>query len=81
VRRVKKLHEGRPHVVDHLINGDIHLVVNTPMGGESHLDDAEIRTTALKLDIPCITTLSGARRRSRASPGCAKGCTPCRCRS
>ena len=60
VEAVKKLAEGRPHVVDHLINGEVALIVNTPLGGESHLDDMEIRTTALKLDIPCITTLSGA---------------------
>ncbi|HEX2224152.1 MAG TPA: carbamoyl-phosphate synthase large subunit [Thermoanaerobaculia bacterium] len=60
VRTVQKVHEGRPHVVDHLINGEISLVVNTPLGRESHEDDGEIRRTALKHDIPCITTLSGA---------------------
>jgi carbamoyl-phosphate synthase large subunit len=60
VRPVNKVHEARPHVSDHLINGDIHLIVNTPMGRESFEDDAHIRTTALRLDIPCITTLSGA---------------------
>jgi carbamoyl-phosphate synthase large subunit len=54
------VHEGRPHVVDHLINREIDLVVNTPLGRESHEDDASIRQTALKYDIPCITTLSGA---------------------
>jgi len=35
-------------------------VINTPYGRESHVDDAVIRTTALRYDIPCITTLSGA---------------------
>jgi carbamoyl-phosphate synthase large subunit len=60
VRRINKVHEGRPHVVDHLINRDINLVVNTPLGRESHEDDAAIRQTALKYDIPCVTTLSGA---------------------
>jgi carbamoyl-phosphate synthase large subunit len=60
VRPVLKVHEGRPHVVDELINGTIHLVVNTPLGRESHEDDAEIRRTAIKHDVPCITTLSGA---------------------
>jgi carbamoyl-phosphate synthase large subunit len=60
VERVRKVAEGRPHVVDMMLNGDIDLIVNTPLGGESFLDDREIRTTALKLDIPCITTLSGA---------------------
>jgi carbamoyl-phosphate synthase large subunit len=60
VERALKVHEGRPHVVDHLINGDIDLVVNTPLGRASHDDDAEIRRTALKYGVPCVTTLSGA---------------------
>ncbi len=60
VRRINKVHEGRPHIVDHLINREIDLVVNTPLGRESREDDAFIRQTALKYDIPCITTLSGA---------------------
>ena len=60
VETVNKLPEGRPHVVDHLINGDIDLVVNTPLGRESHQDDSIIRQTALRHRIPCITTLSGA---------------------
>ena len=60
VEPVLKVHEGRPHVVDRMINGEIALVVNTPLGRESHEDDTVIRTTALKYDIPCITTLSGA---------------------
>ncbi|MEM9556654.1 MAG: carbamoyl-phosphate synthase large subunit [Acidobacteriota bacterium] len=60
VERVRKVHEGHPNVVDTMINGGIHLVINTPLGRESHRDDAYIRTTALKYDIPCITTLSGA---------------------
>jgi len=58
---VLKVHEGRPNVVDHLINGEIDLVVNTPIGPDSHVDDAYIRQTALKHGVPCITTLSGAR--------------------
>ncbi len=57
---VRKVHEGRPHVVDDLGAGKIDLVINTPMGQASYLDDAIIRQTALKHDIPCITTLSGA---------------------
>jgi carbamoyl-phosphate synthase large subunit len=66
VRPVLKVHEGRPHVVDELINGTIHLVVNTPLGRESHEDDAEIRRTAIKHEVPCITTLSGAMAAAEA---------------
>jgi carbamoyl-phosphate synthase large subunit len=61
VKRVNKVHEGRPNVVDHLINREIDLVFNTPLGQVSHEDDALIRQSALKFDIPCITTISGAR--------------------
>jgi carbamoyl-phosphate synthase large subunit len=57
---VQKVHEGQPNIVDALEGGSIDLVINTPLGQESHIDDAVIRQTALKQDIPCITTLSGA---------------------
>ena len=59
--KVNKVHGERPHVADRLIDREIDLVVNTPLGRESHEDDAFIRQIALKYDIPCITTLSGAR--------------------
>jgi carbamoyl-phosphate synthase large subunit len=60
IERVHKVYEGRPHVVDLLVDRKIDLIVNTPLGRASHEDDALIRQTALKYDIPCITTLSGA---------------------
>ncbi len=60
IERVLKVHEGRPSVVDRLISREIDLVINTPLGRESHEDDEVIRQTALKYDIPCITTLAGA---------------------
>ncbi|MCB1034985.1 MAG: carbamoyl-phosphate synthase large subunit, partial [Acidobacteria bacterium] len=60
VDQVAKVHEERPHIVDRMINGEIALVVNTPLGRDSQIDDRVIRQTALKYGIPCITTLSGA---------------------
>ncbi|MFN7943373.1 MAG: carbamoyl-phosphate synthase large subunit [Thermoanaerobaculia bacterium] len=60
VRRINKVHEGRPHVVDALINREIQLVVNTPSGRDSHYDDREIRRISVRYDVPCITNLSGA---------------------
>jgi carbamoyl-phosphate synthase large subunit len=60
VERVQKIWEGRPHIVDLLLDRKIDIVVNTPLGHASHVDDTMIRKTALKYDIPCITTLSGA---------------------
>jgi len=60
VDRVLKIHEGRPHVADRIINGEVDLVINTPLGREPHADDTQIRLTALRHAVPVITTLSGA---------------------
>jgi len=60
VNIVYKLKEGRPNIVDKMINGEIQLIINTPLGREAFLDDSIIRKTAMKYRIPCITTLSGA---------------------
>ncbi|HKC24148.1 MAG TPA: carbamoyl-phosphate synthase large subunit, partial [Thermoanaerobaculia bacterium] len=57
---VLKVNEGRPNVVDRMINSEIDLVVNTPLGKESFYDEVAIRRTALERDIPCLTTLSAA---------------------
>ena len=57
---VLKVAEGRPNIVDRLINGEVDLVVNTPLGRESFYDEVAIRRTALERDIPCLTTLSAA---------------------
>ena len=70
---VKKVAEGRPHIVDLLINGDVDVVINTPLGGEAYLDDKEIRTTALRFGIPCITTISGALAAAAAVRALLKG--------
>jgi carbamoyl-phosphate synthase large subunit len=58
--RVFKVNEGSPNAVDRMEAGEIQLVVNTPLGGESHYDEAAIRAAALRLQIPCLTTLSAA---------------------
>ncbi len=57
---VLKVNEGRPNVVDRMINGEIHLVVNTPLGRDSFYDEVAIRRNALERDIPCLTTLTAA---------------------
>jgi carbamoyl-phosphate synthase large subunit len=58
--------EGRPHIVDALKNGEVHLVFNTTEGAQSIRDSRSIRTTALAQKIPCITTATGARSTVRA---------------
>jgi carbamoyl-phosphate synthase large subunit len=61
VSLVWKVHEGpRPHVVDRMINREVTLVINTPLGKSAFVDDTYIRKNALQLGIPCITTLSAA---------------------
>jgi carbamoyl-phosphate synthase large subunit len=58
--RIHKLGQGRPDVLDALKNGEIHLIVNTPVGKGAHTDEGRIRQEALGKRIPIITTLSGA---------------------
>ncbi len=56
-----KVHENeRPNIVDRLINGEVSLVINTPLGKKSFYDDAYIRRAALQYGIPCLTTLTAA---------------------
>jgi carbamoyl-phosphate synthase large subunit len=56
-----KVHENeRPNIVDRMINREVTLVINTPLGRSAFYDDTYIRRTALQLGIPCITTLSAA---------------------
>ncbi len=57
---VFKVNEGRPNVVDRIKNGDIKVVVNTPLGFESRFDEYAIGWTAVQYKIPFITTLSAA---------------------
>ncbi len=61
VERVNKVAEGRPHIVDAMKNGDVHLVFNTTEGAQSYRDSYSIRRTALTQGIPYYTTVSGAR--------------------
>ena len=60
VEVVFKINEGRPHVGDRLLNHEIDLVVNTPLGRESFFDDIAVRRIAMTLGVPCVTTLTGA---------------------
>jgi len=55
-----KVNEGRPNVSDHIVNREIHLVINTPLGHASYFDEKAIRTTATQRGVPLVTTLSGA---------------------
>ena len=73
VRRINKVLEGQPHIVDALINGEVHLIFNTTETAQSIEDSRSIRTTALQRRIPCITTLSGSRACVRAIEALRRG--------
>jgi carbamoyl-phosphate synthase large subunit len=64
--RVLKVHEGRPNAIDLLVSGQIHLLINTPLGKLSQQDDYAIRRAALQHRVPYTTTLSGASAASDA---------------
>ncbi len=56
-----KVGEGRPNVVDEILNDNIQLVINTPEGPQSRFDEEAIGKTSVMKNILTITTLSGAR--------------------
>jgi carbamoyl-phosphate synthase large subunit len=58
--QIKKLHEGRPNIVDAIKNKDIHLIINTPAGRSSKYDDSYIRKTAIQYKVPYITSMAAA---------------------
>ncbi len=61
VREVFKVHEGRPHVADLIDNGEIQMVINTPLGRASEYDEQAIRERAVAMSVPVVTTLAGAQ--------------------
>ncbi|MDE7271065.1 MAG: carbamoyl-phosphate synthase large subunit [Acetatifactor sp.] len=58
---VKKLYEGRPNVLDLITNGEIDLIINSPVGNDSVHDDSYLRKAAIKAKIPYMTTIAAAR--------------------
>ena len=58
--RVFKVSEGRPHAIDLMVNGEIQLLINTPLGKSSQRDDYTMRQAAVANRVPYTTTLSGA---------------------
>jgi carbamoyl-phosphate synthase large subunit len=57
---ILKMHEGRPNIVDAIKNGEIQLIINTPVGKLSKYDDSYIRKAAIKYKVPYITTAAAA---------------------
>jgi carbamoyl-phosphate synthase large subunit len=61
VRPVLKVHEGRPNGIDLVVNGDVQLLINTPMGKHAQADDYKLRQAAIARRVAYTTTLSAAR--------------------
>lgn len=59
--KIKKIHEGRPNIVDAIKNKNIHLIINTPVGRDSKYDDSYIRIMAIQYKVPYITSIAAAR--------------------
>jgi carbamoyl-phosphate synthase large subunit len=66
VRRINKIGEGSPHVVDLIREHHCDLVINTPTGSGARADGYEIRSAAVREGIPCVTTMTGASAAVRA---------------
>jgi carbamoyl-phosphate synthase large subunit len=66
VTRVFKVHEGRPHCLDMIVNGDVQLLVNTPLGKHAQRDDYTMRQAAIRHHVAYTTTLSAASAASDA---------------
>lgn len=57
---ILKINQGRPNIVDAIFNKQIDLIINTPIGKKSRIDDSYIRKAAIKYKIPYMTTLAAA---------------------
>ena len=60
--RVNKMQEGRPNIVDEVMNGNVQLIINTPAVDEEKVfDDSYVRKTAIKAKVPYMTTMAAAK--------------------
>ncbi len=58
--RIHKIHEGRPNAIDLAVNGELQLLINTPLGKHAQRDDYTLRQAAIAHHVPYTTTLSAA---------------------
>ena len=66
VEPVNKVAQGRPHIVDRIVDGDVQLVFNTTEGWQSLKDSHSIREAALKSKVPYFTTAAASLAAARA---------------
>ena len=70
---VKKIAEGHPNLIDHLKNGDVQLIINTPSGKGARTDEGKIRAAAVQSGVPCITTIAAAEAATQAMAATREG--------
>ncbi len=70
---IRKLHEGRPNIVDAVKNKEIQLIINTPSGKLSKHDDSYIRKAAIQYKVPYITTTAAGLAAARGIAACRQG--------
>ena len=75
-RLVHKLNEGRPNVADLIRNREVALIINTPMGRLSKIDDSCIRMMAIQYKIPYMTTIAAAKATATGIREAIHGSTP-----
>ncbi|HEY2881078.1 MAG TPA: carbamoyl-phosphate synthase large subunit [Pirellulales bacterium] len=73
VEAVQKLQEGHPNLLDHLKNGTVQLIMNTPRGKGARTDEGRIRAAAVQYGVPCITTIPAADACVRAMEALREG--------
>jgi len=66
VTTLKKLKEGHPNLLDYLVDGQVQLIINTPMGKGARTDEGRIRAAAVAYGVPCITTVQAAQATVKA---------------
>ena len=75
-KHIRKIHEGRPNIVDAIANGEIQFIINTPVGKESVYDDSYIRKAAIKYKIPYCTTTAAGRAAAQGIAAIREGKHP-----
>ncbi|MEN6306979.1 MAG: carbamoyl-phosphate synthase large subunit [Anaerohalosphaeraceae bacterium] len=68
--KILKLHEGRPNILDSIMNSEIKMVINTPAGKQSSHDDSYIRKASIKYKVPYVTTTAAALAAARGILAC-----------
>ncbi len=72
-KRIQKVSEGHPNVIDMMINKEVDLLINTPSGKNPHKDEVKIRTTAIERGVPLVTTTRAALMLCKAIDASKRG--------